>query len=475
MNKKNNTTNRRNSNRLPRRICALAMTGILTAATILTTGCAASSQTPGGRSAAAAYAVSEAKYPEMAAYPDEMKYEKKNGDWDSDAYEKDYDAWRSSMEERQAEEGYADGLEPFFQKGIRQILTGTEGKNRACSPINLYMALGMLAELTGGESRQQILSLLGAEQIETLRTQAEQMWNAHYRKDGTVTSVLASSVWLREGTDYHQEALDTLAKHYYASSYQGKMGSPEYNRALQSWLNEQTGGLLKEQAGQESFDEATMLALASTVYFQAGWGHEFSKNLTETDVFHGAEKDTECAFMHSSESNTYYWGDRFSAVAKYLKNSGGRMCFFLPDEGVSVDELLEENDVFRLMADMSAWENQKDLMVNLSVPKFDIASRVSLKDSMQAMGITDVFDPDKADFTTAIPDGQGVFLSQAVHSVRTAIDEEGVTAAAYTVMAVSESTMPPAEEIDVVLDRPFLFVVLSEDGIPLFAGVVNQP
>ena len=31
------------------------------------------------------------------------------------------------------------------------------------------------------------------------------------------------------------------------------------------------------------------------------------------------------------------------------------------------------------------------------------------------------------------------------------------------------------QEIDFILDRPFLFAITSQDGLPLFVGVVNQP
>ena len=31
------------------------------------------------------------------------------------------------------------------------------------------------------------------------------------------------------------------------------------------------------------------------------------------------------------------------------------------------------------------------------------------------------------------------------------------------------------DEVDFVLDRPFIFVVTGGGGLPLFAGVVNQP
>ena len=35
--------------------------------------------------------------------------------------------------------------------------------------------------------------------------------------------------------------------------------------------------------------------------------------------------------------------------------------------------------------------------------------------------------------------------------------------------------MPPEDEVDFTLDRPFLFLLTSSQGQPLFAGVVNQP
>ena len=121
-------------------------------------------------------------------------------------------------------------------------------KNKVYSPLNVYMALAMLAETTDGESRQQILDLLHTDSIETLRNNASILWNANYCDEGTVNSLLASSVWLSDKLKYNENTLKTLAETYYTSSFSGSMGSPEYNKMLQDWLNEQTGGLLEEQA-----------------------------------------------------------------------------------------------------------------------------------------------------------------------------------------------------------------------------------
>lgn len=421
-------------------------------------------------------ALAAAVYPEMAPYPDEMSYVNPDGTLGEAFYEA-YDAWWGDVRARResAAELDASGLDGFLASSIRQFLSETGGENRVYSPLNVYMALAMLAELTGGESRGQILSLLGSEDIEALRAQASAVWNANYRDDGATKSILASSLWLSEDVNFVQSTLDTLAESYYASSYHGVMGSQELNEALRGWLSAQTGGLLDEQAGGVELDAETLLALATTIYFRAKWNSEFLESFTEPGAFHAAAGDVTADFMHQGGSDTYYWGGKFSAVAKSLE-SDGKMLFLLPDEGVTPEELLMDGEVVDfLLSGGQDWVNNKFLVVNKSIPKFDISSELDLIPGLKALGVTDVFDELASDFTPMTTDRDDICVSKAAHAARAAIDEEGVVAAAYTVMAASGAAMPPEEEIDFILDRPFLFAITGADELPLFVGIVNTP
>lgn len=265
---------------------------------------------------ASSYALALASYPEMAPYPNEMEYfDEKTGEFDSDGFDVVYDAWKADRKaQRNQPEGYADGLEPFFASSIQEFLGNSNGANKVYSPLNVYMALAMLAEVTDGESRQQILTLLGSESIEALRAQAASVWNANYSNDGAVTSILANSLWLNEVVDFNQTTMDSLAQNYYASSFRGEMGSEEFDQALRDWINEQTGGLLEAQADGLSMDPETVMALASTIYYRAKWHSEFNEAKTEKGLFHllNADGETvECDFMHKGGSNNYYWTDQF--------------------------------------------------------------------------------------------------------------------------------------------------------------------
>ncbi len=416
-------------------------------------------------------------YPEMAPYPNESDYIGPDGRL-SEAFNASYDAWWADVRaQREQPEGYAEGMRGFLQNSIHAFLGGAYGENRVYSPLNVYLALAMLCELTDGQSRAQLLSLLGAEQVETVREQARALWNANYRDDGVVKSVLASSVWLNETVGFIQSTLDTLAEDYYASSFQGRMGTPEYDRMLQTWLNEQTGGLLSEQADGITMDAQTLMTLAATICFKAPWTSKFSLNATEKDVFYAPEEILTVDYMHKSGARSYYWGKSFSAVSLELE-SDGAMWLLLPEEGVSPEDLLQDTQAmdFLLSRDRYGWENRKHLTVNIAVPRFDIVSDTDLIPGLQALGVRDIFDYTVSDFSPLTTDTDEVCVSQAKHAARVKIDEEGCEAAAYTVVTMRVgAAMPPEEELDFTLNRPFIFCITGAQGLPLFVGVVNTP
>ena len=410
------------------------------------------------------YAISEAEYPKMAPYPNE----------NSPNFSSACDAWSADKKERRAYFGQGAHLDNFMKTTAAELLSDADGENRVYSPLNIYMALAMLAEITDGESRAQILSLLGEENVESLRKTANAVWNANYSNDGAVTSILASSIWLNEDISFNQATLKKLAEIYYASSYQGEMGSDDLNKALQNWLNEQTGGLLKDQIDSIEMSPDTILALATTIYFQAKWAEEFQDFLTEKDIFHGAIGDTSVDFMKQTLIwGNYYWGEKFSATYKELEGSG-KMWFILPDENVSIDELLANEEALAFLSNANEHKNKKRMQIHLSVPKFDVDSQIDLTKELQSLGITDCFDMQKADFSPLLTADMDVALSEAKHGARVTIDEDGVTATAYTVMIAAGAPMPPDDQIDFVLDRPFIFVIIGSDNLPLFMGVVNQ-
>jgi serpin B len=136
---------------------------------------------------------------------------------------------------------------------------------------------------------------------------------------------------------------------------------------------------------------------------------------------------------------------------------------------------LEKN----LTADnLRAW--QKDARfesVDVTLPKFTFRAGMELADTLHAMGMTDAFDPEKADFS-GMTTAERFFISKVIHQAFVAVDEEGTEAAAATavVMRAGSAMRMPAPPKIFKADHPFLFMIRhNSTGEILFLGRLAEP
>ena len=417
----------------------------------------------------AGFLLYEAQYPRRAQYPKDEDF----GD-DYDALNDAYDLWSKDREAGQRYDASEQtGLNGFVTAMTRALLQNAQGDNKVCSPVNIYMALAMLAELTGGDTQKELLDVLGVKDTEKLREQAKALWNANYLDDGVIKSLMGDSVWLNDGVNYKKDgALKTLAEDYFASTFSGQPGDAAYDDALHAWINDQTGGLLKDSAEGLKMDPLMMVTLVSTIYFKGRWTDTFVPEANTTETFRGAQNDAACEMMHETDSMGYYQGKGFSAVTKGVVNANG-FRFILPDEGVTIDEVLASEAFENYLLDPSGEDYSR--RVALSVPKFDVQADSDVIPTLEKLGVEKVFDHGKADFTPLTEDRDDIAVDQILHSARVKIDEEGCEAAAFTAIMACGAGMYLDEPIDFTLDRPFIFVINGAGNTPLFVGVVNQP
>ena len=407
-------------------------------------------------------------YPDMPQYPDSTVY-------NQDDFDKQWNEWHQAVAAlRDQQSGYMDGYREYCKKVLSTVFADVgQEKNRVFSPMSLYMALAMTAEVSDGATRQQILDVLCQTNIENSRAHAYALWQANYMNDGLATLIFGDSLWVNANRQYNQEIFEVLAKEYFASCYSGDPASDSYNQALRRWINSQTGDLLEDFASQLSFDPDMAMYLVSTVYYCAKWEDKFLEKDTKPDTFHTASGDVTCDFMYSGSPWVNYYGENFECVVIYTENNGS-MRLILPNEGITPEELLQDEEFMEFLT-ARRWDkyHNNDGGIHLYVPKFDICTDMDLKDYLTSLGITDVFDPGQADFSPLTPDSEGLSITSFEQDSRVLIDEEGCKAASVTVVGVGAGDAHPVLEFR--LDRPFIFEIISETDVPLFVGVVNNP
>ena len=422
-----------------------------------------------GQAEAVFTTLKEPTYPEFPQFPQQPE-DGPDADWD--AYYNAYDEYYSAVMELRSggiPEGTRFAVSDFAAKSTPLALAGQGGKNAAFSPVSLWAALAMLAPCAQGNSQSQLLSALGVAGQRELTDQVSRLWKGLYINDGVSSLILSNSVWLNDAQEgeYVQATLDTLGRDYFAGVYTTPMGTAGADQAITDWISKETGGLIGGDGPVVETTPDTLLLLASSLYYKAAWLEPFDASQTQAGDFTTASGETASVdFMHTSQDCSFLRRENYQAAA--LETQLGEMFFVLPEEGTSPEELLSDTSFLSSLSSGAA--DVQYGTVEWSVPKFDLSADLDLMSTLKALGITDLLNPDQADLSGLT--SMDTFLTQAEQMTRVSVDEEGVEAAAVTIIADGKGGAPD-ETCVMNLNRPFLFVLRSQ-GVTLFVGVVNE-
>lgn len=347
--------------------------------------------------------------------------------------------------------------------------------NSNLSPISVYLALAMTAEGAEGETQTAMLKLLGCSTVEELRAVCKSMLETLSIDAEDSTLALANSIWTadRNGTlTFRENYLKALGEIYRSEANAVDFTKSETAKRIADWITENTRGKIKLSEDAMRFDAETLAVLINTVYLKDAWSDVFYESATAPDTFYAPDGEMTADYMNRKDDNVkIVKGDGFLRYSLPLLRVG-RMTFVLPDEGTSLKDLLGTPEkLHRLLSD------GEELRANVSVklPKFKFQSRFDLNDTLKTLGIGIAFD-DRADFS-GMCDAPAC-ISQVLQESFIGVDEKGVEAAAYTMVAMNEMCALDPEklpEIEFHLTRPFLYAIESRDGTVLFLGTVTSP
>ena len=366
------------------------------------------------------------------------------------------------------------GYDGFCDVLSAKLIDGTRNSN--LSPISVYIALAMVAEGAKGETQTAMLALLGCESLEELRGICGEMLKQLSVDTEDSTLAIADSIWMgdRNGTlTFSDEYLKVLGEAYRSEASVVDFGKEETSKQIADWITEHTHGKIKISEDAMMFDPETIAVLINTIYLKDGWRFTFYEGATEKGTFYAPDGEMTVDYMKRKDDDVaIYQGDGFMRYSLPLLRVG-RMTFVLPNEGTTLADLLGTPEQVQSLLH---GETGEEIRANVSVklPKFKFQDRFDLSDALKALGIEIAF-TGSADFS-----GMGDLeakISNVLQESFIGVDEKGVEAAAYTLIAMDEGAMEPEDlpEIDFHLTRPFLFAIEAYDGTVLFIGTITAP
>lgn len=246
--------------------------------------------------------------------------------------------------------------------------------------------------------------------------------------------------------------------------------------SINAWVKNETRDMIDNLLSPDLIDGVlTKLVLVNAVYFKGLWKSRFQPENTKKRTFMAADGKSYQVPMLAQLS--VFRSGSTSAPSDLWYNF-----IELPYHGESISMLIalpteSSTPLSAIIPHISAKtiDSWMSIMVpkrvQVILPKFTAVAQTDLKEPLKALGITDMFDSSKANFTK-ITRSENLHVSHILQKAKIEVSEDGTKASAATTAILIARSSPPW----FIVDRPFLFFIRhNPTGAVLFMGQINKP
>ena len=160
---------------------------------------------------------------------------------------------------------------------------------------------------------------------------------------------------------------------------------------------------------------------------------------------------------------TGYYVERKYAFVTMLPN----------DEEADINEFMQNLDTDEYWEFWDSKNEGGEYELVYQFPEFKTEYEASVAPVLIDMGMTDAFDPDRANFSNmgSCP----IYIGDVIHKTYIDVNRAGTTAAAATEIEMKcGAALAPDETRYVICDRPFAYAIVdTATGLPVFLGTVE--
>ncbi|KAG7233585.1 hypothetical protein INR49_006860 [Caranx melampygus] len=306
-----------------------------------------------------------------------------------------------------------------FAAGLYRMVASQTDENVLLSPFTLSTGLMALLSATTGLTQDQLLhglSLAGLDP-QTLPDLFQALRTAVLQGGGNLQQGVA--LFPTQSFQVSPSYLDLI---------QAKFGGQAKNVAytvpqeaidtINRWAQEQTSDQVRELV--TNLDPQTQLLLATAASYQTQFTPSFNTSLSQDERFYVDKYHVAMVTMMFRADKYFLAYDRSvkAGVLKLPMTDGAAMLVVLPDEDVDISSVEEEVTAEKIQA----WIKQlKKTKLEVQLPRFMLERSYSLKDVLQTLNITQVFQND-ADITN-MGGTKGPSLTQILQKSTITVDE----------------------------------------------------
>jgi serpin B len=284
----------------------------------------------------------------------------------------------------------------------------------------------------------------------------------------------ANSIWIQEGFECRRAFMDVVR-----SDLSGEVrtidmiGSPHSaTHEVNKWVDQATNGRIKAMISADDLSRLSRLLVCNAHYIKATWMWPFAPPIP--GEFHLLDGSTVPAQMMRGGGHGkryavgahHYWAVELSYVIDDVA-----MIVIVPSEpGVDALQALEDQ-LPTVLKELSY--KPLDPFDSLTIPQFSISSKLDISNNLRDIGIERLFSQEAE--LSRVSNAKPLWVDAILHGASIDVDRYGTEAAAVT-MALVMYGLPSARSMDLMVDRPFNFVILDKSTETiLFLGRVTDP
>ena len=347
--------------------------------------------------------------------------------------------------------------------------------NMMVSPLSLTQAMAMLANGADGDTKAELVKVLGFEgySLEEMNAYYMNLNKGLLSVDKATKLSLANSFWLNNqytAIDSYKKTLQT----YFDAEVQELAFDNTIYAIINRWVEENTYGCIKNMLYEGDINNSTVMALLNATYFKGVWKNKFKKKNTFKGNFEAPDKSSFVEYMKQERLEANVYEDKECKLIELpYGNEAFGMVVVLPNEELSLDELTQSVDADKWQSWMEQLSFHTNVLVQL--PKFTgkYEYNENLKQTLIEMGIVDAFSKHDADFSQMIKAETYVDIIKQNSFIE--VNEEGTEAAAavYTGENALEGAV---KRFEFKATRPFFYAIKEKStNAILFMGKVTNP
>ena len=345
-----------------------------------------------------------------------------------------------------------------------------KNENIVISPLCMADALAILANGAKGITSDQIMSVLGTEDLEAGKISEVygklNDYLAGFARENGIKN--AHSVWIDNKFKLKNEYTTKNRNDFKAEIRNHILASDMTKNNINLWCSQNTRGSIKNILSQPLSSDAK-IALFNIVCFNGTWNNVFEEDVTRPMDFKNADgTKSKVMMMQQEEHYQVYEGDKMDLLRiPYLKGNF-YMEIYLPHKGENLEDCMRN---FSKKQDTQMRKRTSDQKVALDMPRLDLKCENNFIEPLKAMEMTDAFSSE-ADFSGIADNSPSVSDIRQIINLKFA--EKGTD-------AVPTSRKPfNSEEMTVkpfffTMNRPFFFTIREhKSGTILFMGKVRK-